>query len=188
MLVEIEIDGPQNEEHLFFTGTEDVRVRGGFKPSRVRTPTAGPLLMELPEGLPGQRVRLDVEKGVGFIIEPLQTPEHAQTRTACARLQTRKDDATEAALKFDPAERRFDGVHVPSWLASMVKAVRGGHARVTAGTLPASPPKDARPRVFSSVSAAQSDPRDATIADQNALIKLLLAKLPAADRAALTTK
>ena len=187
MILEIEVDSPTNADYLFATGSEDVRVRGAFKPARVRVPTAGGLMMALPDGLPGQRVRLDTERGVGCVIEPLHGPDHAATRATCAKLMTRKEDATEADVKFDPAERRFDAVHVPSWVAAMCKAVRGGHARLIAGKLPDGPPADARPRVFSAVSA-QTDPRDATIADQNALIRILLLKLPAAERAALTGK
>jgi hypothetical protein len=187
VLLEIEIGGDTNQDFLFSTGSEDVRVRGTFKPSRVGVPSAGALAMALPDGLPGQRVRLDTEKGVGVIVEPLNAPEHAKTRTTCAKLITGREEATEADVKFDQ-ERRFENVHVPSWLASMVKAVRGGHARVTAGTLPAAPPKDAKPRVFSSVSAAQADTRDATIAQQGELIKLLLAQLPADARAKIVGK
>jgi hypothetical protein len=188
VILEIEIGGDVNQDYLFSTGTEDVRVRGSFRAGRVSVPTAGALAMALPDGVPGQRVRIDTEKGIGCILEPLHATEHAKTRAAVAKIIARREDAKEDAVKFDPAERRYQNAHVPSWLASMVKAVRGGHARLTAGTLPDSPPKDARPRVFSSVSAAAADPRDATIADQNALIKLLLAKLPAAEREKLTAK
>ena len=178
MFVEIEVDTPNNAELMFEPIQE--RVRGRFLPARVRQESAGKLAMSLPDGLPGCRIRLDTDSGTGTILEPLSLPQHAATRATCAKQMTGDESATEARLSFAPAERTFTGVHTPTWLAWMVKAVRGGLARVVVGKLPADPPADAKPRVFSSMSqGVQKDAKDVVI---DRLTKLLMAKLTPAER------
>jgi hypothetical protein len=164
MILEIEVDGPTNSD-LLFEPIGD-RVRGRFQPSRVKLEAAGALAMQLPDGLPGQRLRLDTAAGRGAVIEPLAAPEHAATRATLARLVTGDAHATGDRLGFAPAVQEFPGVHVPTWLGWMLRAVRAGYARVVSGTLPDAVPADCKPRVFSSLSQPPAaDARDLLIGE-----------------------
>src|SRR5262249_33297426 len=82
-----------------------------------------------------------------------------------AKLVTGDESATEARLSFAPPEKTYPGVHVPTWLAYMVKAARAGYARVVKGELPADLPADAKPRGFSSLSRPQNGPKAKRLAD-----------------------
>src|SRR6188472_3173032 len=128
MIVEIEVDSETNADLHFEPLAE--RVRGAFLPARVRQESAGKLAMALPTGLPGQRIRLDTDAKIGAVLEPLAGPAHAATRATVAKLITGDESATDARLSFAPAERTYPGVHVPTWLSYMVRAVRAGYARV----------------------------------------------------------
>ena len=176
MLIEIEVNSPSNAD-LHWEPTAE-RVRGAFQPSRVKQESAGKLAMALPTGLPGQRIRLDTDARVGTILEPLATPAHAATRATVAKLVTGDESATEARLSFAPPERTYPGVHVPTWLSYMVKAVRSGVARIVKGELPADPPADAKPRVFSSLSRPPADAKPTSLAD----LLTALTKLTPAER------
>ena len=167
MTIEIEVDGPANSDLLFEPIQE--RVRGRFQPARVRLEAAGALAMQLPDGLPGQRIRLDTDAAGaarGSIIEPLAGPEHAATRATLARLVTGDAHATGDRLGFAPAVREYPAAHAPTWLGWMLRAVRAGYARVVSGKLPDAVPADCRPRVFSSLSQPQQpDARDLLIGE-----------------------
>jgi hypothetical protein len=163
-VIELEVDGPTNTDLMFEPIQE--RVRGRFLPSRVRLESAGALAMALPEGLPGQRIRIDTDKAEGTVFEPLADPGQKTTRAVLARLVTGDPGARDDRLGFAPAVRIFPGVHVPTWLGWMVRAVRAGLARVVSGTLPPDVPADCKPRVFSSLSqSGQPDAKDLLIAD-----------------------
>lgn len=166
MTVEIEVDGPTNADLMFEPIQE--RVRGAFRPSRVRLESAGALAMQLPDGLPGQRIRLDTAAdgtAHGTILEPLAGPEHAATRATLARLVTGEAHATGDRLGFAPAVREHPAAHAPTWLGWMVRAVRAGYARVVSGTLPDAVPTDCKPRVYSALSQPEADPRDLLIGE-----------------------
>lgn len=173
--VEIEIDTPTNS-NLRWEPTGET-IRGAFRPARCRIAGAGELAMKLPDGLPGQRVRIDPDKGTAAVFEPLSTPEHAGTRDTLARLVTADESATGERLTFAPAVREYASVHGPSWVGWAVRAVRSGMARVVSGKLPDTPPKDAKPRAFSLPDPP--DERDQTI---KALTALLVAKLSPDER------
>lgn len=154
-------------------------LRGSFRPARVGLESAGRLAMALPDGLPGQRVRID-DKGTAAVLEPLAADEHKRTRDTLAKLVTGDETATGERLTFAPAEKTYAAAHTPTWLAWAVRAVRGGLARVVKGTLPDAPPKDAKPRSF--FSADPPDERDQTIRQ---LTALLMSRLTPDERKAL---
>ncbi len=178
MTVEIEVDGPTNADLLFEPVQE--RVRGRFQPARVGLESAGALAMRLPEGIPGQRIRLDTDPSGaarGTIIEPLAGPEHAATRATLARLVTGDGSATGDRLAFAPAVREYPGAHAPTWVGWMVRAVRAGAARVVSGKLPDAVPADCKPRSYSALSQpAAPDARDLLIGE-------LMRRLDALERA-----
>ena len=93
---------------------------------------------------------------------------------------TGDESAKADRLGFAPAVRISGGVHVPTWLGWMVRAVKAGYARVVSGSLPDAVPAECQPRVYSSMSQGpRKDDKDATI---EKLTALLVAKLSPAER------
>lgn len=176
-VIEVEIANVTNANARFEPIGET--VRGGFQVARARTPEAGALVMSLPAGVPGQRIRLDTDKGVGSVIEPLTAPEHKATRQALARLVTQDENADEGRLQFAPAVKEYPNAHAGTWVGWMVRLVRSGVAKLTAGKLPDKVPADAKPRQFSP--PEQPDERDQTIRQ---LTALLVSKLSADEKKA----
>jgi hypothetical protein len=177
-VLEIEVDTPTNGDLMFEPIQE--RVRGAFRADRVNNEAAGKLAMRLPGGIPGQRIRIDTETGLGTLHEPLAAVGNGKMRETIAKLVTGDEQATEARVCFMSIESRFEKVHVPTWLAWMIRAVRGGLAKVTAGKLPDQIPADAKLRTYSSASQGeQPDEKDVTIGK---LTALLLAKLSPAEK------
>lgn len=173
-VIEIEVANDEVNSDMMFEPIQE-RLRGRFLPALVRQESAGKLAMKLPHGLPGQRVRLDLDKGTGEVIEPLADQSHAKTRLALAELLTGHPDGK---VQFAPASRAYSAIHVPTWLAWMVKAVRAGYAKLVKGTLPENPPADAKPRVFSSLSRPKDEPKPIGVGD----IVAAIGKLSATER------
>ena len=143
-LIEVEIDGPQNQA-LYFRPLQR-RVRGRFDLHRVKEPNAGKLLGTWPDPIPGQRLALNVDTGEAAIVEPLYEPQYAAIR-----------ERIEAQGRKLGPERESFKVDVPTWAYWLQSAVSSGVARVTAGTLPESIEGMPRLRFHS---AEQPDPID----------------------------
>lgn len=171
-VIEIEVDNATNSDlHFVPTGT---RVRGGFAAGRVRLAAAGQLALELPDGVPGQRVRIDTDAKTGAILEPLADPAAKPLRTAVAKIVTGEPDATEDRVSFAPAVKEYLNADPAKWVGWMARAVKAGYAKLTKGTLPAVNLADsARP------TRDEPDSRDKTI---ETLTALLLAKLSPTER------
>lgn len=177
-VVEIEVDTDTNA-NLFFQPLQE-HVRGRFLPARVRVESAGKLAMALPDGVPGQRIRLDTDKAEATVLDPLAAPEHARTRDTLAKIVTGDESAKADRLAFAPPARITPGVHVPTWVGWMVRAVKAGYARVVSGQRPDAVPGECQPRVYSSMSQGpRKDDKDGTI---EKLTALLVAKLSPAER------
>lgn len=125
-LLEIEIDGLQNQCHYFRPIAR--RLRGRFDLHRAvkRDKDAAGLLTSWPEPIPGQRLQLNLETGEAAIIEPLYEPEFAVLR-----------EKIEQRAKLGPEREPLGVVDVPTWLYWLAGAVEGGSARIVSGTLPA---------------------------------------------------
>lgn len=177
-VIEVEIDNATNANARFEPLGQT--VRGGFQAARARNPEAGQLVMHLPAGVPGQRIRVDTDKSVGTVLEPLATDDHKATRKALARLVTQDETADEGRLSFAPAVKEYPAVHTPTWVGWMVRLVRSGSAKLTAGKLPDKVPADCKPRSFSP--PEQPDPKDDVIRQ---LTALLMGRLSADERKAL---
>lgn len=156
-IYEIVVDNDLNAD-LYFEPLSE-RIRGGFQPGRVKDESSGKLFQALPKGIAGQRVRLDVDRSEGSVIEPLATAD-AETKRAVAKLITGDPDKP---VTFAPAVRITPNVHVGTWLGWMVRAVKSGLARETEGTLPDAVPADARPRSYSAASRTQDPTRPASV-------------------------
>lgn len=123
--VEIEIDGPHNENLMFRPISRSVRGRFDFM--RIGEPMAKVKAVEWVP-IPSQRLGIN-DKGVGYIYEPLHDPEHAALKEKIERM----------GYRFDPPRTTFTEVDLPSWLFWMKSAVDSGLAKITVGTLPLKP-------------------------------------------------
>lgn len=124
-IVEIEIDGPNNE-HWYFP-EEGKRIRGRLDFVRMPEPDSKTKQNDWPAPIPGQRVRLDLETGEGAIVEPLYDPEHAETRRLIE----------DRSMRLPEQEELFPAAHVPTWLFHMRTAVDIGLAKLVRGKFPA---------------------------------------------------
>lgn len=172
MTVEIEVNTPTNGNLLFQPTL--TTVRGRFLPTRVASKHIGELVREFPEGLPGQRIRLDPDTATGAILEPLADPGAAELRAAVAKRLTGDRDGK---VEYAPAKVTFADVHAPTWMLWMLRAVRAGLAKVTRGTLPDVEPPDGKRDLFARPTVP--DAKDAVI---EKLTALLIAKLSPAER------
>jgi hypothetical protein len=120
--VEIEIDGAANE-CLHFRPLQR-SVRGRFDFSRLREPMAGTMRSAWPDAIPSQRI--GIAGGDGYLLEPLHTQEHSQTRE---RIEGQ-------GMKLADARETFTGIHRATWLHWMKRAVESGIAKVVSGKLP----------------------------------------------------
>lgn len=121
-VIEIEIRG--ENRNLFFEPLDRV-VRGELDFLKIREPQARMQADKWPVPIPGQRLRLDLKAGVGYLVDPLHDELHRATR-----------EQIEKRFRLPPAEERFENVHVASWIDRMQRAVRGGHAVLTQGQFP----------------------------------------------------
>ncbi len=131
----IEIDGPVNQgwSAPFLAQT----LRGRFDYARVREPMAAMELANFPFGIPGQRVMIDTEKGVGAVLDPLHDDRNADLRKKLAsklgiggmNCVIPKDDVVKEYPNLGAKE-------TATWLYWMRRAVQGGHAKLIQGDLP----------------------------------------------------
>jgi hypothetical protein len=123
--VEIEVDTPRNS-NLHFRPLQR-SIRGRFDWNRIREPQARLKSHEWPVPIPPQRLGIDAD-GNGYLVEPLHDEEHAAIREQI------EDKLNE---KLEPARQEFPGVHIPTWLFWIKRAVESGIARIVKGELPA---------------------------------------------------
>lgn len=131
-ILEIEIETDQNN-NLFFLPLQQ-QVRGRFEIMRTakHDPNVMMLFESMPRAIPGQHIRLDLDRGEGSIVEPL----HPESDTAGEHRAIRAwIEKRNCRLDTQPV-RVFPDVHVPTWLFWMKRAVTDGTARLVCGSLP----------------------------------------------------
>lgn len=140
-VVEIEIDGPRNENCIFRPLKQ--KLRGRFDLNRIAEPRARMLAVTIPEPIPGQRLRVDLLTKKVSIVEPLQTDEFAAIRERYER-----DESGAKVCTFAPAEQ-FVELDVATALYWMQAEVKAGTARLTRGQFPEKLPGEPRKRFYS---------------------------------------
>lgn len=123
-VVEIEVDNEHNRALIF--GPASLRVRGAFDLMREKEPLAMSLHGRWPKPIPGQRLRVDLTTGHGYLIEPLRFEEHRATRE---QIEKGGSTISEEVKDFGP-------IDITTWVYWMSRAVRSGAARLTAGDWP----------------------------------------------------
>jgi hypothetical protein len=121
--IEIEVDGPYNE-NLMFRPLQRA-IRGRFDLNRVAEPMARMRSAEWPQPIPSQRLGIEAD-GSAYVLEPLHDEEHAAIKERIER----------QGMKLPPKCETFDGVDLVTWLFWIKRAVNSGIARVVAGQLP----------------------------------------------------
>lgn len=166
-LIEIEPDTATNQE-LHFTPLGR-NIRGRFDYNRVAEPMAAQHTREFPNGIPGQRLTLDLDSGEAAIVEPLHDPAYRDIRQ---KIEKR-------GMQLPPERQTFqvDAASQPTWLWWIRNVIESGLAKLTRGTLPEKITGDIRKRFI--VNEQTKDPRDSRI---DKLLALLYAKLSPAER------
>ena len=121
--LEVEIDGPHNEQ-LHFAPLQR-NVRGRFDFMRIGEPMSKIKAVEWPVPIPSQRLGIDPD-GNGYIREPLHDGEFAPIR----------EKIESQGMKLEPAVQEFPGIDVVTWLFWLKLAVESGLAKVVSGKLP----------------------------------------------------
>lgn len=124
-ILEIEIDGPQNE-NLVFRPLQRA-IRGRFDLNRVAEPTARMKWNEWGGVIPGQRLRVNLDTQEATIVDGLHDSQHGALR---------KKIADSKQWELPPAEEVIQNIHVPTWLHYIKLAVSSGVAKVVQGVLP----------------------------------------------------
>lgn len=163
-VLEIEIDGPHNENLRFDPLQQN--IRGRFDAQRLLRfdDGAGRLAREWPEAIPGQRLVLDFDNGNAYLAEPLHDAEYAALR----------EKIEAKGFRIAAARQDFSAVNVPTWAFWIMRAVQSGIAKIIRGKLPEK--IDGQPQTEFIVKRGQ-DPMDklaAAIERQNELILQLL--------------
>ncbi len=125
MKVTIECDCPKDAN--LFVPPLGRRIRGRFDAARrtAKNPDNASLLGQWPKPVPGQRLSLDTEAATATVEEPL----HDEGNADLVALFKKRGIAI-------PETETYRGVHVPSMLHAMKKAVDAGLAKVVEGSLP----------------------------------------------------
>jgi hypothetical protein len=160
--IEIEFDGPLNQQVLFQPLGR--AMRGRFDTRRMAN--AGKLFHQWPESIPGQRLQLDVTTGAAEIIEPLYLAEFAPIRE---RIEQR-------GWKLPP-ERETVQAHVPTWLHWLKGLIDAGKAKLLSGTLPDKIDGKPQLRFHSTEQPEPIDKLTVAITEQNTLLAKLLSTL-----------
>ena len=129
-VLEIEFGNDKGQDCLFYPALSKLRGKLDFVVMQQHNPEVGKLYGKFQQGIPGQRVRIDPERGEAFIIDPLSEPQHDATRKTIKELI--------GEVSFRPARDRKElrAEEVPTWLYWMRRAVEAGAAKVTEGRLP----------------------------------------------------
>ncbi|MDX1945229.1 MAG: hypothetical protein SFU86_07470 [Pirellulaceae bacterium] len=152
-VIEIEIDGPRNENCVFRPLQQ--RIRGRFDLRRVAEPLAMMKLQQHPDPIPGQRLRLDLATAKAELIEPLRLPEFEALR---ARYERDPAGVRQAEL---PKDEVYENVDVATWLYWLSLEVAAGKARLIRGRFPTPLPGKPKRHFYS----AEPPKREEAIAD-----------------------
>ncbi len=168
-VIEIEPDNKTNSQlHFLPLGKT---IRGRFDFNRDSEPLAKLHTAEFPEGVPGQRLGLNLDTGEAYIQETLHDERFKAVRQ---RIEKRGYGLGEQRETFPVKKEEY-----PTWLFWMKRAVEDGVCRVVKGTLPEKITGRIRKTFVSNEPSA--DPRDSII---DKLVALLVAKLPKEERRA----
>lgn len=126
-VLEVEIDDHKRDSHLYFPPIgQPVRGRCDFGRMARRDPNAIMLTTHFPNGVPGQRIRIDFHSKRCSIVEPLHLPEFELCRKEIER----------RGLPIPVAEETYTPANLADWLWTIKRAIDAGYARVTCGELP----------------------------------------------------
>lgn len=128
-IVEVEIDGPRNQNVVFRPLQR--RVRGRLDFQRVREPNAMKMVNRFPDPIPGQRLAINIDTGEAWLIEPLHFPEHEDVRR---RIEL--DERGNKRVLIAPERESLGAVDKATWLYWLAAEVKNGTARLVRGTLP----------------------------------------------------
>lgn len=163
--IEIEIDGIHNENLQFRPLQRSIRGRFDFL--RISEPMSKMKANDWPVPIPSQKLGIDPD-GNGYLLEPLHDPEHAPI----------KEKIEAQAMKLEPAIQTFEGIHLPSWLFWIQRAVESGLAKVVSGKLPEKIEGEPRKNfILAPPEKSTTDKLTEAISLQNELFEKLLAKL-----------
>ena len=160
--LEIEIDGPRNEALLFAPLQRSIRGRCDLM--RLGAPECILEAQKWPGPIPSQKLGIDPD-GNGYLEEPLHAPEFSPHRERIEK---------KMGMKLEPAVQEFPGIHLPSWLFWIKRAVESGIAKVTKGKLP--DVIDGKPRlnyVLAEPEATNTDKLTAALQQQTAAFNRL---------------
>jgi hypothetical protein len=177
-VLEIEVGNDSNDNLLF--APIQRRVRGRFDYLRVNEQKARALVDNFPQGIPGQRLRLNVNAKEGELIEPLREEAHAVTGERVRALH--------GAL---PPHEKFKDAHVPTWLYWMKRAVESGNAKLVHGKFPAVIPGQPQLNFLFNAGQAEASDTKAALEAQTAAFNRMAEsneKLASAILAALSKK
>lgn len=125
-VLEVEVDTPKDSNLYFPPIGEAVRGRLDFLRLSRRSVNAIQLSIPFPNGVPGQRIRVDLAEKRCSISEPLHDPEWGSA----------KKEIEKRGLPIPTAEETYPGAHVPDWLHAIRRAVEAGYVRIVRGELP----------------------------------------------------
>jgi hypothetical protein len=168
-VIEVEVDGPRSE-NWFCLPLERV-IRGRFDFSRDSNPLALVAAQELglQQGVPGERLVLDLDAMTATVVEQLYDPAHKATRKAIEK----RGEALQPERQSFPVKPG----DVATWSYWLKRGVECGIVKVLKGALPAK--VEGKPRK-SFVTSPRKDPRDGLI---ERLTAILYANLPESKRA-----
>jgi hypothetical protein len=160
-------------------------LRGALDFRATGDPEFFALSMKLPDGVPGQCIRLDTGERRAVIYDPLNLPEHESTRN---RLEQTIKAASPLSGRLKFAESQdFKEVDLPTWVYWLKRAVEAGYAVVLSGNLDAVKVEGPVRKEF--LHAKREDPKERTVEallkQNQALIALLVEHLPEAKKAKL---
>ncbi len=124
--IEVEVDTATDGNLWFIPLGTVVRGRLDFLRLAQRLPDAIKLSMEYPKGIPGQRLRVDLNTGRCSIVDPLNEPGWAATRA--------KIEKQGIGI---PPDSDHTVSNVADWLWAIHRALRDNIVRITKGELPA---------------------------------------------------
>lgn len=162
MNLEIEIDGPHNEQLHFRPLRRS--IRGRFEWARVNEPQARIKAATEPPVIPGQRIGWDGAKL--YVADGLHDAQHAAVKERIER----------QGYRLPPAREEFD-VDEATALYWIARAVESGFARVVSGKLPAKLTGEPQKDFLLKREPSQTDRLTAAIERQNNLMAQLLERL-----------
>ncbi|MGH7193127.1 MAG: hypothetical protein ACREJM_06275 [Candidatus Saccharimonadales bacterium] len=125
-VLEVEVDTPKDGNLFFPPIGFPIRGRLDFMRLIKREANAVSLTIPFPDGVPGQRLRVDLGAQTCSIVEPLHEEKWAKCK---AELENR-------GLPIPPASEDFPGAHVPDWLHEIKRSFDNGHVRIVRGEMP----------------------------------------------------